>query len=151
MIVMMHFGSWANCSITTGYEPFPTLFSRLCFWSKRSDRDSNLELPLKKEKKKGKKKSLKLREYSWLKALCTLKGFHSNAEVAHGVQSGEVKTAEVFDGIFLKGFSFAWEGWRKKTHLLKGGLNCCWPSGCHLLKKREWGRNERFYTIFFSL
>lgn len=149
----MHFGSWANCSITTGYEPFPTLFSRLCFWSKRSDRDGNLELPLKKEKKKREKKSpsssgsthgLKLYVLSKVSIrmlkLCTV-----------GVQSGEVKTAEVFDGIFLKGFSFAWEGWRKKTHLLKGGLNCCWPSGCHLLKKREWGRNGRFYTIFFSL
>lgn len=31
------------------------------------------------------------------------------------VQGGEVKTAKIFDGIFVKGLSFVWEGWRKKT------------------------------------
>lgn len=47
---MMHLGSRANCCVTqtTGYKPFPSLLSRLCLWSKRSDRDSNLELLLSK-------------------------------------------------------------------------------------------------------
>lgn len=115
MIVMMHFGSWANCSITTGYEPFPSLFSRLCFWSKCSDQDSNPELPLKKKIKyspssSGSTHGLKLYVLSkvsiWMLKLCSIQG-------------GEVKTAKIFDGIFLKGLSFAWEGWRKKNTFWK--------------------------------
>lgn len=31
-----------------------------------------------------------------------------------GVQGGEVKTAKIFDRIFLKGLSFAWEGLREE-------------------------------------
>lgn len=39
----------------------------------------------------------------WMLKLCTV-----------GVQGGEVKTAKIFDRIFLKGLSFAWEGLREE-------------------------------------
>lgn len=109
MIVMMHFGSWANCSITTGDEPFPSLFSRLCFWSKHSDQDSNLELSLKKKKSpssSGSTHGLKLFVLSkvsiWMLKMCTV----SRVEKSRLLKS--------LTGFFSKGFHFPGKAGGKK-------------------------------------
>lgn len=115
-IVMMHFGSRATCCITqtTGYEPFPSLFSRLCLWSKHSDRDSNLELQLSLKKKEKKSCSSSTGSTHGLELYVLPKVSIWMLKLrAVGVQGGEV-TAKIFDGIFLKGLSFAWEGLREE-------------------------------------
>lgn len=107
----MHFGSWANCSITTGYKPFFSLFSRLCFWSKHSDQESNLELSLKKKKKSpsssGSTHGIKLYVLSkvsiWMLKLCTA----SRVEKSRLLKS--------LTGFFSKGFHFPGKAGGKKN------------------------------------
>lgn len=147
MIVMMHFGSWANCSITTGYKFFPSLSQDCAFGQNVRPR-----VTLNYHSKKRKRKSLQLREYSSTHGLklYVLSKVSMRMLKLCSVQGGGIKIAKIFDGIFLKGLSLAWEGWRKKSTFWRVEWIVADLQDVFAQEKRG-GRNWCCYTIFISL